>query len=79
MADVTTLTQTGMDKATGIKFEVKGKYYVMCFFLLFLQCIVNDYSILVPAKAHTLIYISLYLAPIRFSWSPSMGSSQPNS
>jgi hypothetical protein len=59
MADVTTLTQTGMDKATGIKLEAKGKYYGMCFFLLFLQCIVNDYSLLVPAKAHIiLIYIS---------------------
>jgi hypothetical protein len=26
MADVTTPTQTGMDKATGVKLEAKGKY-----------------------------------------------------
>jgi len=41
---------------------------------------VNDYNLLVPTNAHIiLLYISLYLAPTCFSWSPSSGSSQPNS
>jgi len=40
----------------------------------------NDYSLLVPADAHTaLIYISPYLAHTYFSWSPSSGISQQNS
>jgi len=38
------------------------------------------YNLLVPKKIHfLLVHISLYLAPTYFGWSPSLGTSQPNS
>jgi len=41
---------------------------------------VNDYYLLISINAHImLIYISPYLAPTCFSWSPSSGSSWQNS
>jgi len=49
-------------------------------FVLFSPCIVNDNSLLVPTNAYIiLIYITCYLAPTCFSWSPFSGSSEPNS
>jgi hypothetical protein len=45
-----------------------------------LQTVESHYSLLVPTNAHiVLIYVSPYLAPRGFDWSPSSGTSQPNS
>ena len=52
----------------------------MLIFVLFSPCIVNNYGFLAPRNVHVLlIYISPYLAPTFFGWSPSSESSNPNS